>query len=194
MIDASEELLSVFCDGKTFSFVRSNRDAGSTYGGRLDEKVSGCTFGPRRLHKLGQLTASSISGLSSPRNVFGLPLVYGFHFDGCLLKYGFGANTVEVLSISPAQSSEDWPYINYPPLLPRLPIEALPPRIEQWRQFSERFPNLPTTQSADLIAVAPPVFTIGHSMWGPSGDHEGVSVVFECDLGQQIVTSYNVCS
>ena len=36
--------------------------------------------------------------------------------------------------------------------------------------------------------------TIGVSVWGREGDAEGVAMVFECDLKEMKVTTYNVCT
>ncbi|HEY8359902.1 MAG TPA: hypothetical protein VIL30_20795 [Ramlibacter sp.] len=159
----------------------------------MNHAVTGCTFGPARLHQVASLSASSLPVLGAPRYVFELPLVYGFRFDGCSLEYRFETNTIEVLRISPDTSTEGWPYHDYPPLLPYVPIDAAPPIQEDWESFASRFPNLPEEQPAELVAVVPPAFLIGQSLWGRGGDLEGVCVVFECDLSEKKVRSYNVC-
>jgi len=192
-MQASEQLVAVHVNGMTYSFSRSDGEADSVYGGPLERAVSGCVFGPARLHQVASLSASSLPVLSAPRYIFELPLVYGFRFDGCSLEYRFETGAMEVLRISPDTSTEGWPYHDYPPLLPYIPIEAASPIQEDWEAFSSQFPNLPEEQPSELVAVAPPAFLIGQSLWGRSGDLEGVCVVFECDLSEKKVRSYNVC-
>lgn len=48
-------------------------------------------------------------------------------------------------------------------------------------------------QPSEMVVLIPPPATIGFSMWGRSGDAEGVALVAECDLKNQAVTTYNVC-
>jgi hypothetical protein len=190
---APEQLVAVHVNGMTYSFSRGNSEAGSVYGGPLERSVGGCTFGPARLHQVASLSASSLPILGAPRYVFELPLVYGFRFDGCSLEYRFQTNEIEVLRISPEISTEGWPYPDYPALLPYIPIEAALPTPQDWEAFASGYPNLPDEQPAELVAVVPPAFLIGQSLWGRGGDLEGVCVVFECDLSEKKVRSYNVC-
>ncbi|MDB5913063.1 MAG: hypothetical protein JWP22_1738 [Ramlibacter sp.] len=187
-----EQLLAVHLDGRSYSFHRSERHTGSFYGGPLQQTVTGATLGPARLHHVASLVTSSLSEIGAPRRVFDLPLAYGFRFEGCSLQYRFTKDTMEVLDITPHQSSADWPYFDYAPLLPYLPIEAAPSAIEDWNGFAARFPGLPHAQPAELVAVVPPAFLTGHSLWGRAGDLAGTCVVFECELSQNLVRSYTV--
>lgn len=192
-MQTSEQLVAVHVNGMTYSFSRGDSESDSIYGGPLERVVSGCAFGPARLHQVASLSASSLPVLGAPRYVFELPLVYGFRFDGCSLEYRFETNEIEVLRISPDKSTEGWPYHDYPSLLPYMPIQAVAPIQQNWELFASEFPNLPQDQPAELVAVVPPAFLIGQSIWGRGGDLEGVCVVFECDLSQKKVRSYNVC-
>ncbi|QXZ10313.1 hypothetical protein KUF54_03405 [Comamonas sp. Y33R10-2] len=97
-------------------------------------------------------------------------------------------------SISPSQASEDWPYPDYPPLLPKLSLKLASAYEESWMQFSRRLPNLPEGQTATLVAIVPEPRSIGHSLWGEAGDDEAVCVVCECDLAKGLIRSYNICS
>lgn len=189
----TEQLIAVYADGKSYSFRRGGPHAESVYGGPLSQTVTGCAFGPARLHHVASLSASSLPLLQAPgRVVFNLPLVYGFRFEDCLLDYRFDVGEVEVLRILPDESSEDWPYLDYPALLPYIPIEAEPPIEQDWTEFALQFSMFSEKPPAELVAVVPPAFLTGPSLWGPHG--EGVSVVFECDLSRKIVRTYNVCS
>jgi hypothetical protein len=188
-----EELLRVYFDGHTYSFSCSPwQPHNSMYGGPLEDTISGCTFGPRKLHRVAELSSGSFPEFGA-RHIFSLPLIYGFTYDGCSLKYRLDAGKIELLRITPSESSEDYPYPDYPVLLPYLSIASEPPRAESWEQFVEQLPNMSSFQPAELVAVAKPAFTIGHSMWGKFGDFEGVSVVFSCDLKTKSVHAYNVC-
>ena len=193
-MQTSEQLIAVYVDGKSYSFKRGGAGAGSIYGGPLTRRVSGCAFGPARLHHVATLGSASVPSLSTPpRYVSSLPLVYGFRFDGCVLEYRFEANEIDVLHIAPDRSADDWPYLDYPPLLPYIPIEAQAPVRQDWKAFVAQFPMDADEQPAELVAVVPPALLIGQSLWGPDGDQEGVCVVFECDIARGLVRSYNIC-
>lgn len=196
-MQSTEQLIAVYVDGKSYSFRSGGANAGSIYGGPLTQTVSGRPFGPARLHHVASLSAASLPFLGAPpRYVFNLPLVYGFRFDGCELTYRFAPNELEVLRISPDKSSEDWPYLDYPPLLPYIPVEAEPPVTQTWAAFASQFGIFSDAgeQPAELVAVVPPAFLIGQSLWGRDGDLEGVFIVFECDIARGLVRSFNVCT
>lgn len=189
-----EQLIAVYVGGKSYSFRRGGAQAGSIYGGPLPQTVTGCSFGPSRLHHVASLSPVSLPFLGEqPRYVFSLPLVYGFRFDGCSLEYRFEPNRIEVLQISPSRSSDDWPYVDYPPLLPYIPVEAEPPMTQDWKAFASQFGMFSDEQPAELIAVVPPAFLTGQSLWGRDGDLEDTCVVFECDITRRQVRAYNVC-
>lgn len=189
----TEQLVVVHVGGLTYTFSRGVVESMSFYGGPLERAVIGCTFGPARLHQVASLSPSNLPVLGDAPWIGELPLVYGFRFDGCSLEYRFETNTIQVLHISPESSTEGWPYHDYPPLLPYIPITATQPISEDWDAFASRFPNLPEEQPAELVAVVPPAFLIGQSLWGRSGDLEEVCIVFECYLSEKRVACYNVC-
>ena len=194
-MQTTEQLIAVYADGKSYSFSRSGPAAGSIYGGPLGQTVTGCPFGPARLHHVASLSPSSLPFLGAPpQHVSSLPLVYGFRFDGCELEYRFEPNEIEVLRISPDRSAQDWPYPDYPPLLPYIPVEAAPPITQDWKAFASQFSIFSEEPPAELVAIVPPAFLIGQSLWGRDGDLEGACVVFECDITRRLVRTYNVCS
>ena len=124
-----------------------------------------------------------------------LPLLYGLHYDGCQLDYRINiGHHVEVLAITPATSLDDWPYPNFPPLLPYMPLRLDDTfRRVSYDEFAGRFPNMPAKQSADLMVAVPPPATIGLSLWG-GGDGDGVTILFECDLKENRVSATNMTS
>jgi hypothetical protein len=93
----------------------------------------------------------------------------------------------------PTQSSEDWPYLHFPLLLPYLPLQIVEKRAAIYEEFAQAFPNMPDTQSAELIVAVPPPATVGVSLWG-IGDADDVTILFECDLADKIVSASNLCS
>jgi hypothetical protein len=52
---------------------------------------------------------------------------------------------------------------------------------------------MPEKQPAELMVAVPPPATIGLSFWD-SGDRDGVTIVFECDLKKKEVKVYSVTS
>ena len=67
------------------------------------------------------------------------------------------------------------------------------PRSVSYDEFAGRFPNMPTEPEELMVAVPPPA-TIGLSLWGDSGDWDGVTIIFECDLKAREVKSYAIGS
>jgi hypothetical protein len=85
-----EQLVVVHVSGLTYSFSHADHESMSIYGGPLESAVSGCKFGPARLHQVASLSPSNLPILGdAPWFVVELPLVYGFRFDGCSLEYRF---------------------------------------------------------------------------------------------------------
>jgi hypothetical protein len=188
-----ETLLLAF-DGKhTYCFGRAEKQSFSVFGGPMDYKISGKRPIPDRLHQIALLNHNDLPILGPPRYVFGLPLLYGMRYSGPDLTYKFEHSDVTIL-VSPGKVTEDWPYRDYPPLLPYVPLVVTKRKKQSWRQFVADFPNMKNEQPSDLIVVVPPPMTIGVSLWGREGDAEGVAIVFECDLDEKKVTAYNVCS
>ena len=184
-----EPLVFAFHDNKLYTFERTDQHSASVFGGPLQANLTGCPFGPKPLHLIAHLRSWHIPVLGE-RFVFDLPLIYGMHYDGCEMSYRrTKAHEIEILHIKPASSADDWPYPNFPPLLPYIPLRLDDtPRLTNYDEFAQRFPNMPWPQPAELVVAVPPPATIGLSLWG-NGD--GVTIVFECDLDQQKVRVSN---
>jgi hypothetical protein len=189
MSDKHEDLVLAFHGGYTYALVRSQHCTFSVFGGPYGGKIGGKRFGPSHLHHIACL-AGYHCGLT-----FGdLPLLYGMRYDGCQLTYKVGGySNITVLEMSPRKSSADWPYVNYPAILPYVPLEVGKRKKQSWRKFAEAFPNLPDDQPCELVVVVPPPLTTGVSLWGPQGDATRVAIVFECNVEAEQVTAYNVC-
>ncbi|HEX5213006.1 MAG TPA: hypothetical protein VFW22_14880, partial [Pseudolabrys sp.] len=166
----SEPLVFAFHADRLYTFERAERHSPSAFGGPLPAHISGRPFGPRPLHLIARLAGRHIPALSD-NQLFDLPLIYGMNYDGCCLDYRVEyGHKVELTAIEPATSSDDWPYANYPPLLPYVPLRLDDtPRVERYREFAERFPNMPEEQPAELIVAVPPPASLGVSFWA-AGD------------------------
>jgi hypothetical protein len=186
-------LLIIHHAGQTFTLAPSDEHTYTSFGGPCETKVSGAEL-PRPLHLIGVLSHSELSFLAAPSYVFEIPLLYGMRYDGGTTHYTFSREGVVVLPPLPALGGEDWPYRGYPELLPYYPLEIVETIQETWDAFAERAPNLPDEQPASLVVLVPPPHGLGFTLWGRSGDAEGVTLVFECDLTGKQVVAYNVCS
>jgi hypothetical protein len=189
-----ETLLYAFHNETLYTFERAERLSGSHFGGPFQAEFSGQMFGPKPLHLIACLGSLHIPALSEPyRNQ--MPLIFGMHYDGCELIYRFESNRkVEVLYVKPATSLEDWPYVNFPPLIPYMPLRLSDsPRSESYDSFAQRFPNMPWPQPTELVVAVPPPATIGLSFWG-DGDGNDVTIVFECELKKREIKCYAMTS
>ncbi|KAF0127356.1 MAG: hypothetical protein FD152_2524 [Xanthobacteraceae bacterium] len=191
MAAAQERLVHAHCEGVDYTFVRANRLTSFCFGGPLEGGVTGVEHGPRRLHTIGRLSGRAIPALS--RHYFSaFPLIYGMCFDGCEMTYRLMPNgSVEVLHMSTTRSSDDWPYRDFPTLLPFVPLALATATPRSYVDFAKRFPNLPDRPEGQLVVCVPPPATVGVSLWA-SGDYEGVTIVFDCDLTTATVHAYNV--
>ncbi len=191
---AAEPLVFVFHDDTLYTFERAHGHTASIFGGPMPDRVSGQTFGPKPLHQIACLGGRHIPALNQ-YHLVELPLVYGMNYDNCSMAYRVHyGHSIELLSIQPASSSDDWPYANFPPLVPFVPLRLgdAGPRVS-YDDFAARFPNMPARQRADLIVAVPPPATVGLSFWG-MGDGDGVTILFECDLKDRKVSVSNVTS
>jgi hypothetical protein len=123
-----------------------------------------------------------------------LPLVHPMRYSGGILSYTFSREIIQVLDLEPPEASDSWPYVGFPDLLPFYPVEVSSEISEEWSTFAERAPNLPARQPAEVVVLVPPPQGLGFTLWGRSGDSEGVTIVFECDLTAKKVVTYNLCS
>jgi hypothetical protein len=181
-----ESLVYVFHNSKLYEFERADQHMASVFGGPMPRKISGQAFGPKPLHRIACLHGLDIGALSAA-NVRELPLVFGMHFDGCQLCYRVkSGDEIDILQITPTASLDDWPYKNFPPLIPHVPLRLRnSPRDATYEEFAARFSDIPD-ESAELIVCVPEPATIGLSFWG---DWHNVTIIFQCDLQKREVTS-----
>jgi hypothetical protein len=151
-------------------------------------KFTGVRHGPARLHRVLTIEGSMIP--APP-----VPLFYGLRFSGCRVTYSLPSRSVcRITQIEPRRSSADWPYQDYPSLLPYIPL-----RVQKRASYTtERFARL-SWQGLDInpkmmVVIVPPIAVGGVSLWGPTGDVEGVQIIFECDFENQTVKASNQCT
>ena len=188
-----QPLASIFHAGTVTVFERSELHSFSTFGGPLEHEVVGAELS-RPLHQIIHLNHNNLKAIAPPCYVFDLPLVHGMAYSGCALTYRFEFDRITIESLSPAQPTNGWPYRDYPALFPFYPITEVEVTRQTWSEFSERAPNLPEDQPAELVALVPPPVGLGFTLWGAHGDAEGVTLVFECDLNAKRVSAYSVFS
>jgi hypothetical protein len=193
---SAEKLVTMFCNDTVYSFERESEHSAFTFGGPFETGLilKGFPTGPRPLQLVARLSLDRIPELWKRYRFFELPLFYGFTYSGCELKYRITLTAIEIVELWPEESSDDFPYANYPPLLPYVPLKLSEARPCLYSEFAEEFPNIAEEQPAELIVAVSPPATIGVSLWGPSGDLEGVVVLFECSLTEKTIRAYNKCT
>lgn len=120
-----DSVFLVYAHGKLARFQRAEQVGRSHFGGPLDAQLVGRRHGPAPLHAVG-LVSLEIFGLQGDVGLpVGVPLVYGFCYDGCQLSYSFEAGEpLRLLDLRPSRSSRDWPYPGFPAVLPYWPVAA----------------------------------------------------------------------
>ena len=150
----------LFNDGSVYSFERAYEHSPFTFGGPFEgtQRFSDLPKDDCLLHMVARLSLHLIPELSK-RYGFQpeLPLIYGFTYSGCEIKYRKKiTGTIEILELSPTESCDDFPYKNYPPILPYVPLKILEPRRCTYSKFAEVIPNMAKKQPAELIVAVPP--------------------------------------
>jgi len=104
---------------------------------------------------IARLDAEHLPTLTQ-RQLSDIPLIYGMCYDGCRVEYRVGGiGKVELLKLTPMQSSDDWPYPNFPSLLPYLPLRIGATRQSSYAEFAQAFFNMPTVQPSELVVAVP---------------------------------------
>jgi hypothetical protein len=189
---AEEPLVFAYCNGRIFSFERAQTHSPSVFGGPIEAELSGVEHGPKPLHMIACLSSEHLPALGR-HHIHDLPLIYGMCYDGCSLDYRVDIGPkVALRKLSPTQSSDDWPYPNYPLLLRCVPLQIGETRRCSYAEFAQRFCNMPELQPTKLVVAVPPPATLGFSLWGSSAGDD-VTILFECDLSDRIVYASNIC-
>jgi hypothetical protein len=187
---------AIFHAGKAYFLERSTKRQASYFGGPIDPAVAftGVQHGSRRLHHILKIDGDCFQPMWHVPGGHHLHLVYGMCFGGGNITYRSKLYEIEVLEMNPAESSEDFPYHCYPDLLPYLPMRlqaCVDCTLEEFSQVSCQPLEL---ISSEAIVIVPPSPVLGMSLWGPSGDAEGVQIVFRCMIERHgIVMAANQC-
>ena len=181
--------------GKVTTFKRGTEFARSYFGGPADFKVKGIEHGPKKLHHIASILNSDV-GLDVHGHGGFLPFYYGMCFDGCELEYSCSyMGYITINKMEPVESIDDWPYDDYPRYLPYFPLEVDEQSEVSNEQIIERLCQYVDEVSDDtFVFVVPSNPELGFSMWGPSGDAEGVELIFLFDTKTGTVRIHNVCS
>ena len=185
---------AAFYGGHAHFYERDVRYSPSYFGGPTSIRFSGLRHGPKRLHHIVTLNWDAIPGVED-HGFSDISLFYGMCYSGCTMSYQMTESLrFRLLELQPRKSSADWPYSKYPDLLPYVPLR-LARRVgcspERFREFLIQRGEI---NSKEVVVVIPPMFDLGMSLWGPSGDAEGVQVVFHLDLETRTVRAYNECT
>ena len=188
-----------YCEGKAY-FMEPAGEVPRTWhaylGGPLEMQFTGARHGPQRLHRVLTVEGNFIPELSQ-HGVSSIPFFYGMRFSGCQLAYQFTrahGSGCQITSIEPTRSSSSWPYADYPPLLPYIPLKLQKCTACTPKRFAKLTWQGLEIRPRALVVIVPPFPAGGVSLWGPTGDVEGVQIIFECDLGKRIVTASNQCT
>jgi hypothetical protein len=189
-----QPLVEAYVNGAAYRFDIADELRPSYFGGPLDLQIRGQVHGPHPLHRIANISSVDLPELRE-KHIWDVPLIYGMRYDGCSLSYRLRIGSeIELAALDPAVSSDDFPYPDYPALLPYFPLR-LAEHVEcPWEQFAEWIPNAPSAPPTDIYVAVPPPATVGCSLWGQIGDAEGVVIVWEIDASTKEVRAYNRCT
>lgn len=187
------EYVAAYFDGRTTFFKRSESHSFSYFGGSLDLH-SGEVIPSFEIHRILTIHFADIPGFKQ-LPVFAVPLFYGMRHNGCAMSYKVISNSkIEMIEIYPPEPQINWPYQNYPALLPYVPLMVSRVILSSYEDFSSMFWQEPPIDSPDkLIVLFPSPPPMGVSLWGLDGDMGGVQIVFEYDTSSKIISVSNQC-
>jgi hypothetical protein len=190
----SENYPYVFFQGKVTTFQPSTKFRFTFFGGPSDLRTEGVAIGPRALHQVLTLHTRDL-GPSAVKLETDLTFKYGLAYDGCYLEYKTLYRAIEIVKMEPSKSSDDWPYADYPVLLPYVPLEIKEARECSLKEFSDSvMQGIDKTHDAEVIVIVPPNPELRMSIWGPSGDANDVQIIFRYDATTGITKVYNACT
>ena len=181
--------------GKAYFLEPDDRFSWTHFGGPCEVTFTGPGSDPHCLHHILTLHSGVIPPLAQQPTAPAVPLFYGMQYDGCVLSYRvLKSSLCEIVELDPRDADADYPYPDYPRLLPYIPLRL----AKRTNCTAKQFANL-AWQGLDIkpktmAVIVPPIFTCGVSMWGKWGDAEGVQIIFECDFENQTVKATNQCT
>jgi hypothetical protein len=187
-----QPILLAHANGRTALFQRSEHRSQSWFGGPIEDALSGIAL-PVRPHLIANLHLADLKPVLEVGPIE-IPLLYPMRYSGGHMVYSFEHGGILLTELKPREASSDWPYIGYPEILPYHALSVGSVVEESWEQFLDRAPNLPEDQDAELVILVPPPIGLGFTMWGRYGDFEDATLVFECNLAECKVETYNICT
>lgn len=185
---------AAYFNGCAYFYERAIGYSPSYFGGPTSIRFTGLRHGPRALHHVLTLNWDAIPGIED-KGFSDLSLFYGMCYSGCTMTYEIVESfRYRLLELEPRKSSSDWPYSGFPDLLPYVPL-CLKERVRcSPDQFRELLIQGGEVNAHEVTVIVPPMFDLGISLWGHSGDAEGVQIVFQLDVEKRRVRVYNECS
>jgi hypothetical protein len=179
----------VFYDGTAYFFERSEKLTHTYFGGPLEASFTGINHGPLPLHRI-----ITFGGGQEFRQG-NITCIYGICYSGCQMAYRETSyNKFDLVDLDPTVSEPDFPYADYPRILPYIPLRVGREMKCTFEEFSTLSCQLLShLNPSSFIVLVPPSPVLGMSLWGHSGDGECVQMVFECNLSKRTVRAYNQC-
>lgn len=164
------------------------------FGGEINLSVDGHPTDQPPFHRV--LTVDSADPrIWLERPIGQIPLLYGYLYDGCHLRYQFDPpNTIKVLSHETRGLNSTWPYLNYPAFFPQMPFELGDPiEIDRIEDMQLTWQSLDDSKDSDVIAIIPPEVG-GAKLWDDIGIDDHVQTVIVLDAEKRTVESKNQCT
>ena len=142
--DPRQYLIAAYFEGSAYFLSPGASPSRSVFGGPAPKAVRGIpgtTFQPERLHYLGRVDSTDMPALKPFAT--GIPLFYGFTFDGCTLSYALDeSEDIDLMDLTPPRAMSGFPYAEYPAVLPSIPLRLGRAERMPYGRFAEAFPNL----------------------------------------------------
>jgi len=157
------------------------------FGGNLDLDIM--PLGDHALHRIVTLDLTDPQlGIAAPDDLRQLPLVFGCRVEACAFTYVVPSpRQIRIKRDWIMSATEDWPYPDYPDVLPRLGLRLREPVAMTLDAFSEyTHQGLDFADADELIIVVPSVEDYGGvSLHGEHG--WGVQIMFYFTMADRTV-------
>jgi len=187
----------VYFDGSAWQLAPDNKRSNTYFGGPSDfqpEHFVGLEYGPHPLQHILTISWQQIPPLREI-GLTSLPFYYGIQYEGCELGYEIAragySEFVNIEVLDPKKSSSDYPYANYPALLPYVPLKV----GKRMKLSAAKFDKLTwqgcVVEKGVLAVLVPAVDLHGVSMWGPGGCYN--QIIFRYDTKEKIFIGTSQC-
>jgi hypothetical protein len=157
------------------------------FGGHFDLDVM--PPGQHALHRIVTLDLTDPRlGITAPENLAQLPLVYGLRVEACAFTYVVPSpRQIRIKHDWEMTATEDWPYPNYPDVLPRLGLrlrEPVPSTLDSFGEYTHQ--GLDFADPDEMIVIVPSIEDYGGvSLHGEHGS--GVQIIFYFTMADRTV-------